>query len=227
MMTHLSLTTMIDLRISDSVASSASVVLLCCIYTVLFLFASSTCACRFACIVRRLCMRMTLETQVTTIESANLNAETMAAMRKGAGALKVIHGNILPRVVLPSRLDEWNLPRVVLPSRLDEWNLPHVAPPSRGDVPSLSSLMFGDLESVSNLPSNSVRNTWNIVAQDYIDMMYIMHVKAKSQFTRFLCQYRRKPRAKDDCPQTRSTHHCHVPSVPFWPTRSASQGGPR
>jgi len=38
--------------------------------------------------------RMTLETQVNTIESANLNAETMTAMKKGADALKVIHGNL-------------------------------------------------------------------------------------------------------------------------------------
>ncbi|KAH7105348.1 late endosome to vacuole transport-related protein [Auriculariales sp. MPI-PUGE-AT-0066] len=38
--------------------------------------------------------RLTLETQVNTIESANLNAETMAAMKKGADALKVIHGTL-------------------------------------------------------------------------------------------------------------------------------------
>jgi len=38
--------------------------------------------------------RLTLETQVNTIESANLNAETMSAMKKGADALKVIHGSL-------------------------------------------------------------------------------------------------------------------------------------
>ncbi|KZW03700.1 Snf7-domain-containing protein [Exidia glandulosa HHB12029] len=38
--------------------------------------------------------RLTLETQVNTIESANLNAETMAAMKRGADALKVIHGTL-------------------------------------------------------------------------------------------------------------------------------------
>lgn len=38
--------------------------------------------------------RMQLEMQVNTLESANLNAETMAAMKKAADALKVIHGNI-------------------------------------------------------------------------------------------------------------------------------------
>lgn len=32
--------------------------------------------------------------QVNTIESANLNAETMLAMKKGADALKAIHGNL-------------------------------------------------------------------------------------------------------------------------------------
>lgn len=32
-----------------------------------------------------------LETQVTTLESASFNAETMAAMKKAAGALKDIH----------------------------------------------------------------------------------------------------------------------------------------
>jgi len=37
--------------------------------------------------------RMQLEIQINTIESANLNAETMLAMKKGAEALKAIHGN--------------------------------------------------------------------------------------------------------------------------------------
>ncbi|KAJ1310528.1 hypothetical protein OPQ81_007258 [Rhizoctonia solani] len=38
--------------------------------------------------------RMTLETQLNAIENANLNAETMAAMRQGAQALRDIHGNL-------------------------------------------------------------------------------------------------------------------------------------
>jgi charged multivesicular body protein 4A/B len=38
--------------------------------------------------------RMQLETQINTLESANMNAETMAALRKGADALKHIHGNM-------------------------------------------------------------------------------------------------------------------------------------
>jgi hypothetical protein len=38
--------------------------------------------------------RATLETQVNAIESANLNAETMLAMKKGAEALKGIHSNL-------------------------------------------------------------------------------------------------------------------------------------
>ncbi|CAD6984098.1 unnamed protein product [Tilletia controversa] len=37
---------------------------------------------------------MTLETQVNAIESANMNLETMQAMRKGAEALKSIHGSL-------------------------------------------------------------------------------------------------------------------------------------
>ncbi|EKC99723.1 late endosome to vacuole transport-related protein [Trichosporon asahii var. asahii CBS 8904] len=36
-------------------------------------------------------MRLTLETQINALESANLNAETMAAMKQGADALKSIH----------------------------------------------------------------------------------------------------------------------------------------
>ncbi|KAI8446648.1 Snf7-domain-containing protein [Phakopsora pachyrhizi] len=38
--------------------------------------------------------RMTLETQVNAIESANMNLETMQAMRRGADVLKGIHGNL-------------------------------------------------------------------------------------------------------------------------------------
>jgi charged multivesicular body protein 4 len=38
--------------------------------------------------------RMQLELQVNTLESANLNAETMAAMKKAADVLKVIHGGM-------------------------------------------------------------------------------------------------------------------------------------
>ena len=35
---------------------------------------------------------MTLETQVLAIESANMNLETLSAMRAGAEAMKSIHG---------------------------------------------------------------------------------------------------------------------------------------
>ncbi|KJA30028.1 hypothetical protein HYPSUDRAFT_32070 [Hypholoma sublateritium FD-334 SS-4] len=38
--------------------------------------------------------RLQLEMQVNTLESANLNATTMAAMKKASDALKVIHGNL-------------------------------------------------------------------------------------------------------------------------------------
>ena len=38
--------------------------------------------------------RLQLEMQVNTLEAANLNAETMAAMKKASDALKVIHGNL-------------------------------------------------------------------------------------------------------------------------------------
>lgn len=37
---------------------------------------------------------MTLETQVNAIESANMNLETMTAMRRGADALRNIHGSL-------------------------------------------------------------------------------------------------------------------------------------
>ncbi|CAE6333668.1 unnamed protein product [Rhizoctonia solani] len=43
--------------------------------------------------------RMTLETQLNAIENANLNAETMAAMKQGAQALRDIHGNLTIDVV--------------------------------------------------------------------------------------------------------------------------------
>ena len=46
--------------------------------------------------------RMQLEMQVNTLESANLNAETMAAMKKASDALKVIHGNMYVISTLPS-----------------------------------------------------------------------------------------------------------------------------
>jgi len=38
--------------------------------------------------------RLHLEMQVNTLEAANMNAETMAALKKAADALKVIHGNL-------------------------------------------------------------------------------------------------------------------------------------
>ncbi|GAA93427.1 uncharacterized protein L969DRAFT_96049 [Mixia osmundae IAM 14324] len=38
--------------------------------------------------------RLTLETQVNAIESANMNMETMRAMQEGANVLKSIHGNL-------------------------------------------------------------------------------------------------------------------------------------
>jgi charged multivesicular body protein 4 len=38
--------------------------------------------------------RTQLEMQVNTLESANLNVETMGALKKGADALKVIHRDL-------------------------------------------------------------------------------------------------------------------------------------
>ena len=38
--------------------------------------------------------RLQLETQVNTLESANLNVETMAVMSKATTALKTIHGTL-------------------------------------------------------------------------------------------------------------------------------------
>ncbi|TDL29513.1 Snf7-domain-containing protein [Rickenella mellea] len=40
--------------------------------------------------------RLQLEMQVSTLESANFNQETMAAMKKGSDALKAIHGKLTP-----------------------------------------------------------------------------------------------------------------------------------
>ena len=48
--------------------------------------------------------RFQLETQVTTLESAHMNAETMAAMKKASDALKVIHGNMWVFPVLLSNV---------------------------------------------------------------------------------------------------------------------------
>jgi len=38
--------------------------------------------------------RLQLETQINTLESANINAETMAAMKRGSEALRQIHGKM-------------------------------------------------------------------------------------------------------------------------------------
>jgi charged multivesicular body protein 4 len=38
--------------------------------------------------------RLQLESQVNTLESANINQETMAAMQKGAAVLKTINNNM-------------------------------------------------------------------------------------------------------------------------------------
>lgn len=43
-----------------------------------------------------------LEMNVNTLESAKMNQETMAAMKKAAGALKHIHGDLcVPLLLLP------------------------------------------------------------------------------------------------------------------------------
>jgi charged multivesicular body protein 4A/B len=48
--------------------------------------------------------RLQLEMQVNTLESANLNAETMAAMKKASEALGHIHGNLYVSVYTLRRL---------------------------------------------------------------------------------------------------------------------------
>ncbi len=45
--------------------------------------------------------RMQLEMQIHTLESANLNAQTIATMKKASDALKVIHGSLYVPLVLP------------------------------------------------------------------------------------------------------------------------------
>jgi hypothetical protein len=45
--------------------------------------------------------RLQIEMHVNTLESANLNAETMAAMKKGADALKTIHKGMCVLIPLP------------------------------------------------------------------------------------------------------------------------------
>lgn len=47
--------------------------------------------------------RMTLETQVNAIESANMNLETMTAMRRGADALRNIHGSLYVQLATTRR----------------------------------------------------------------------------------------------------------------------------
>jgi charged multivesicular body protein 4 len=49
---------------------------------------------------------MTLETQVNAIESANMNLETMTAMRRGADALRNIHGSLCVQGDLHNRRGE-------------------------------------------------------------------------------------------------------------------------
>lgn len=52
----------------------------------------------------------TLEQQINSIESANINRETLMAMERASEAMKQIHGNLTPEkvdatmCVLPSRL---------------------------------------------------------------------------------------------------------------------------
>jgi hypothetical protein len=48
--------------------------------------------------------RLQIEMHVNTLESANLNAETMAAMKKGADALKTIHKGMCVLLPLPPPL---------------------------------------------------------------------------------------------------------------------------
>jgi charged multivesicular body protein 4 len=45
--------------------------------------------------------RLQLENQVNTLESANLNAETMAVMQKATSALKTIHGGLYAHSPFP------------------------------------------------------------------------------------------------------------------------------
>jgi hypothetical protein len=53
--------------------------------------------------------RLQLELQVNTLESANLNAETMVAMKKGSDALKVIHGGMCVSTTVYLICGEWGL----------------------------------------------------------------------------------------------------------------------
>jgi charged multivesicular body protein 4A/B len=47
-------------------------------------------------------MRLQLEVQVNTLESANINANTLDVMRRGAGALRDIHNGLYVLLLPPS-----------------------------------------------------------------------------------------------------------------------------
>jgi hypothetical protein len=48
-------------------------------------------------------MRLQLEVQVNTLESANINANTLDVMRRGASALKDIHNGLYAPLLPPSQ----------------------------------------------------------------------------------------------------------------------------
>jgi charged multivesicular body protein 4A/B len=50
-------------------------------------------------------VRLQLESQISTLESANLNAETLAVMKKGSDVLKGIHSGMYVAIlslIIPS-----------------------------------------------------------------------------------------------------------------------------
>ena len=69
--------------------------------------------------------RMTIETQVMTIENANVNLEAMNAMKAGSDAMKKIHG------AMYGREDRWTLDSLHTPVFLLVFVLllPSLSPP--------------------------------------------------------------------------------------------------
>jgi charged multivesicular body protein 4 len=96
--------------------------------------------------------RLTLEAQVNAIETANLNAETMIAMKKGADALKGIHGNLWAYYSCPLFWSTWWL-------MLNPWPYVHFSNINKVDATMESIREQMDL---SNEISDAISNPVNM-----------------------------------------------------------------
>ena len=131
-------------------------------------------------------MRLQLEVQVNTVESANINANTLDVMRRGANALRDIHNGLcvlLHTLFSPSFSNLISMSDLPFPSRFPfHFHPPYPPAPRRlwacSNIDKVDATMnsINEQRDIANEISEAISSTANI-GLDIDEVRYMLSVK--------------------------------------------------